>query len=436
MNNLQDLAKPESLNKILDDIHNNKCILFLGPLMPSAEHKGRVRPLMEVYSDRLIEDLAPVTTDLGEEVKTNPYFLYTKYSTVAGGRSNLEKKIKTYHGEYVNNIPVVYDELAKLPFNTIINFGCDRTIQNALNRQGHEFSDKYYNYKGNYQQYLEGLDDNLQLVYNLLGTISDINSQVLTEDDQLLFMRNIVGGPKLPDNVLSRIKDPDNAKSYLFLGFNFEEWPFRFLLDVLQLPKTKSSASSQLANHNIALMTREFYYEKFGLNFIDLDPDKFAVDLVEAYGQRHDMGRHVNGYLAYHDYDEPTFKQFKEYLKNSKLGKRIVFWSRDEILTGDITNETLQDHLEASTVFIAFISMQFLNDQALANQLRTMLAREDILIFPIIVSNCDFETDFPSIKLRSSIILPGEDKVLINSIQPVSAADYVSMTKIINSKIR
>ncbi len=436
MDDLEKILDEIGLGKMADDIHNNKCNLFLGPLM-RAEYKGKVSPLSKIFCEQLLEELESANISFHQEAKLNPYYIVTKYNTYVGGRTNLEKRLKSHLDVFIKATSSAYDSLSRLPFNTIINFGYDRMMQNVLNKNGYEFSDKYYDYNGTYNQYLEGVDDNLQLVYNLLGSVNDFHSQVLTEEDQLRFMRKIVSGPKIPDNVLSRLKeDPNDSKSYIFLGFNFEEWPFRFLLDVLQLPKTKRSASPSLPDYNIAFITKEFYQEKFGLNFVDLDPETFAGKLVNAYTEKYGIDKYKKAFISFHTSDAGTFEKFSTHLNNSKLGKRIKFWSKDQTIAGDNRKDILEQHIRESTVYIPLISSRFLYDSLLSAELKTMLDKENVLIFPIIVSNCDYQ-EFEDLIFKSSLILPGDNKVLINTTETELSDDvFLKMIKKINSKIR
>ncbi|MEP7251906.1 MAG: SIR2 family protein [Ginsengibacter sp.] len=427
----------EEIQKILEDINNNKCILFIGPLMTTLKNKGKRKSLTEIYCEHILENFKEDAIIFDDAAKRNPYFLTTKYISRINGRANFEKELKQNFDSLYNRSSSIYFLLSKLPFNTIINFGADRMMQNALGRNGFEFSDEYYDYNGKYQQYIEGLDSNLQLVYNLLGSVKYPQSQVLTEDDHLQFVKRVVSGPKLPDNVLSRIKDDQGeSKSYLFLGFNFEEWPFRFLLDVLQLPKAKNSATPKLPGYNIGLMTQEFYKEKFGLKFINEDPEEFAKTLINEYFKIYKQDKHSKGFIIYHDYDKSTLEEFNEYLERSKLRKRIEFWWADKILPGDVKSEDVMKHFDEATIYIPLISNKFLNDPGLSNQLKQALKKSGALIFPIIVSSCDYETDFPELGYKSALILPGNDKTLITAMATPSAEDYLLMIKKINSKIR
>ncbi|RYF94465.1 MAG: TIR domain-containing protein, partial [Chitinophagaceae bacterium] len=216
--------------------------------------------------------------------------------------------------------------------------------------------------------------------------------------------------------------------------FNFEDWPFRFLLDILQLPKVKSSASPQLREYNIALMTQEFYQERFGLQFVSSIPEEFASELITEY--RKDLPVHKNAYISYHDSDLEFVQAFKDNLSLSKLYRRFRFWDKEFIDPGDLKNEETEMNRSKATIYIPFISNRFLIDSALKQEMREMLKKPDVLVFPVIVKNCQFQSAFPDLKRKASLILPGTDDVLKSSTKEPEDADYIAILKKINSKIR
>ncbi|MBO9203853.1 MULTISPECIES: SIR2 family protein [Niastella] len=430
-------------SKILGDIRNQRCILFLGPLMTTVRSEGKGTSLSELVCSRLSKELVKsniLSSDNG--VQRNPYYVNSKYINFIGGRKEFEGQFERINSEFVQGPSYVYYRLSKIPFNTIINFGYDHLMERALIKGGYEFRFDYYNYCGDRKQYLKDsdefenpLDKKTQLVYNLLGSIYNAESQIYTEDDQLEFMRQIAGDRRIPDNVLSRIRDDKDGKSYIFLGFNFEEWPFRFLLDLLDVPKKmKKSAYPKLNNYTIALATQEFYTERFGLEFIDSSPEEFARELIIKYNSV--VFDHKYGYVSYHDSDEQYVKDFQLFLQNTGLSKRIKFWSKRQIMPGDIKEEAIRNNLDKATIYIPFINKDFLNDPALQHEMKVMMAKPNVMIFPVITKNCDYLFKFPDLKRKSAMMLPKEDSWLATAVKQPSDEDYVAMIKKINSKIR
>jgi len=429
--------------KILEDIKNQRCILFLGPLMTTVRYKGRETSLTEMVCSQVTETLvANNILTQGIDVQRNPYYVMSKYINYLGGRKQLEDQFVTLNSKFVEGPSFAYNSLSKIPFNTIINFGYDHLMESALYEGGYEFQFEYYDYSGDRKQYLKDsddpasiLDDKKQLVYNLLGSLFEKRSQILTEDDQLEFMRQIAGDRKIPDNVISRIRDDKEGKSYIFLGFNFEEWPFRFLLDLLDVPKKmKTSASPKLRNYNIALMTQEFYEERFGLKFLNASPEEFTRELIEEYNKI--IFAHKHGYISYHTSDEEYVNAFLGHLENAGLSKRINFWHKANLEGGELTNKVIGEQIEKATVYIPFINRHFVNDPDLQQEMRSMLARPNAMIFPVISRNCEYQFRFQDLKRKAALMLPKENSWLVTATKPPTDDDYVSMIKKINSKIR
>lgn len=70
-------------------------------------------------------------------------------------------------------------------------------------------------------------------IYNLYGHCDDIESLVLTENELLEFLVNIIkSSPELPPFIRSQFAD-DNI-NFLFVGFGFQSWHNRILLHTLK----------------------------------------------------------------------------------------------------------------------------------------------------------------------------------------------------------
>lgn len=415
-------------DNILVDIKKNRCILFIGPLISALENNTRS---MEAYCLRLKQKLEENNIPFDPAAKNKPYYFLSKYfhTNSEDVRSSEAQIVK----EIYEKIPALYKELSVIPFNTIINFGFDQLMNKALKQAGYEFAFDYYNYRGGEKMHSK-VDKEIQLVYNLFGSIDDPNSRVLTEQHQLEFLRKISSAPKLPDDIISRLKeDAAYSKSYVFLGFDFEDWPFRFLLDTLEIPKTNRSVSPK-STETIAVMTSHFYQDRFGLNFLEEEPSDFITGLIKRYNAS--VFKHSKGYISFVKEDGLVVEGFRQNLNPSGLSKRISFWGKDELVSGDLIPNVIAAKLKEATVYIPFISNKSINNAEFRQELEAMMERPEVLIFPVIVEICLWTDVFSELEKRASIILPGKDEVLNSSSKTSSNEDYVKMVKIINSKIR
>ena len=130
----------DEMNKLLEDIRNNRCILFLGPLMTVVRHKGKRMPVGAQFSAHIIDRLkdSGVLANAGEASK-NPYYLMAKYIKQVGGRANFDREFDILRSRFFNPLSSIYRFLADIPFNTIVNFGSDHLIEDSLTRAGYEF---------------------------------------------------------------------------------------------------------------------------------------------------------------------------------------------------------------------------------------------------------------------------------------------------------
>lgn len=438
------------IEKIVDDIKDNNCILFLGPQMPAIAYNGNNVPVHQPFTDYILQEI-PEADFLNEKKYSlrNYYYLTGKYINHCGSRAKFEKELQArIKKDFFEKESKIYENLCRLPFNTIINFGYDLVIQEILRKKGVEFSNYYYDYNGNENKNLKDVDDSQLLIYNLLGSIKAPQSLVLTEDDQLEFIKKIIKGPTLPTTLLTRIKGKrDSTRSYIFLGFDFEEWHFRLLLDILELPKeigdinkaesSVSSITSKLPDYDVIPITKGFYENRFGLNFYNQNPEEFIQLLIKEYERKYGFDKHTNGFISFHEKDEDVFKNFSDKLKEERLGRRIKFWDKTQIIGSQNRIQEITKNLDKSTIYIPLISGKFINNADLNKELRYMLDKNNVLIFPIVIRDCDFESDFPDLVLPPRFQLPEKDTPLITSKKRrPSEDDYAAIIKKINTKIR
>ena len=417
---------------LIEDIKANRCILFMGPLMSTFEDEGgQWVSHTELYCRHLESELQRTKVPFDNNAIRNPYYLATRYFSAQEDALTNDKK---FIEELYKKDSSLYKDLSVIPFNTIINFGFDNYMNTALRKAGYEFEFRYYNYNGPEVSHINA-DKDIQLVYNIFGWIDEPMSRVLTEKNQLEFLRKINSSPKLPDDLLSRIKEgKDGPKSYIFLGFNFEEWPFRFLLNTLELPKVSRSVTLNALQNNVAVMTHDFYRDTFGFDFLQQSSQEFIKELITKY--RNSIITHKYGFISYVDQEESVVQSFREFADITLQGRGISIWDKSQNIAGDITGDETSDNLKKATVYFPFISSKSILDESFRHEVNEMINRNDVLIFPIIVKVCLWNKVFPQLADRASVILPAKDEVLNSSFKTAAEADYMKMVRTINSKIR
>jgi len=450
----QNITMEQVIGELILKIKDNRCVLLLGPLMKTFEENGKWVSHNEEYC-------ANLQTKLGEEQVVydlagaeNPYYLRTKY--LNGSEARLLTEHNVFRQTYSKSSNI-YEKLARLPFHTIINFGFDDFMPRALKKNGYEYKPYYYNYQGVDVSNIDVSNDML-LVYNLLGHWDKKETMAQTLSDQLVFHRKINSSPKLPDNLKTRFRsDVKGQKAFIFMGFDFKEWPVPLILDMLDIPKANLNCtiSSECdtavitgfnGNGNVSLLN-DIYSYCFGINIVKWPVEEFVTALVNAYPHND----HQFGHVLHVEPDLEVKNGFYEHLVNSNLvvHRKIAFFNRDDILPDQIPREVILQSLEKASVFILFISNKSINDSNFRNDVNRIIARKkaqvnendkagcQICVFPVIVRNCDWENVFPDLREYATIILPGENKNLLSSSKTrATEEDFLEMLSIINSKTR
>jgi hypothetical protein len=131
--------------------------------------------------------------------------------------------------------------LARLKLPVYITTNADNLMEDALKEAGVDpkmeicpWSDRFYS-----PSVFEGSGYNptpeQPLVYHLFGHISVPDSMVLTEDDYFDFLRGVTSNKDL---IPPRVRSALTNASTMFLGFQLDDWSFRFFFHSMLNPET------------------------------------------------------------------------------------------------------------------------------------------------------------------------------------------------------
>lgn len=129
--------------------------------------------------------------------------------------------------------------------------------------------------------------DSRVVIYNLLGAYQKPESLVLTYKQQLSYIKKIVGeqqNERIPDALTNAFKD---FRHHLFLGFDFEDWALRLLLDTLYKNVRDNVQPYSFSTKDEPLPTeadtRVFFQGEFGMQFPKDSLENFVTNLVTEY---------------------------------------------------------------------------------------------------------------------------------------------------------
>lgn len=402
MNNLQWI-------KLKRDFEEERCILMIGPNLAEVEKDGKMVPLVEELSCYLADFLDQEKVEYDQNAKNNLTYISLRFLSIQGARRvDLEDLAKDFIQQNCKDIPEIYKSLAKLPFHICINTNKDNYIQRALREEGRQPVDFYYNFRRDTARTVDFDKVNSQnpLVYNLFGSMEETESFVLTEEDQLEFVRNVVkDDPRIPEEILGQF---DDRKTYLFFGFNLENWQFRLLLDGLKLREENTTISAKSNRFPLSAMTKAFYEERFSFQFLDKDATEFLGELSSRLNPEGEVSvpKTEKVFLLYSEKDEAFKNDLENNLSQLVKNGELTLEYPEGFMAGTDDAE-IKQALENADIIIPILSPNFLADIEMADQMLPVAGALDqagkAILRPIIARPCDWRENQ---WLRSKIPFP------------------------------
>jgi hypothetical protein len=219
------MMKKEDWDKLCRNIYEKKCILLLGSEFPLelVENKESTT-FSKLLSAQLKEEIqsfdrAPQSLLKGLEDREVSQ-LACDYINYKGAdkklsREDLEAMLTDSIIEIENKVESqIFNRLASLPFSFIVNTNHTNFFCKQLTKLDKTPTTAYYNFRGDKVDLVETVTtDELgtelhPFIYNLFGSVDDASSLVISENDMVQFVINIISkNPGLPANVKSELAD-------------------------------------------------------------------------------------------------------------------------------------------------------------------------------------------------------------------------------------
>jgi hypothetical protein len=295
-------------------------------------------------------------------------------------------------------IPSIYMELANLPVRVIVNTTPDNFIVRALRKAGKNPSVFTFNFEvntgseRNAPQTVVNFDSvgvMQPLVFNLFGSTQDADSLVITEADQVTFVRNVLEGrSRLPQEVLNLFQ---TDSTYLFFGFNLENWQFRLLLKSMQLHERNRTLSPQTDNYPVTEITKTYLKHEFNFHFVDARMDDFAREISKLASS----SDAENVYISFADVEEDR-KEVEKLLLSFKLlnriNPRLRIWHRGLVEPGGEVEKQVTEEIEKANIVIPLLSNAYLSDDRIFNTEIPLIERHftqgTAEVAPVILKPC------------------------------------------------
>lgn len=262
-------------------LQKQNCILILGPHIATFSGMDGDAQLMEAFSQQLVEELR--FSNIRFDESETPNLAYTSLRWMKGRRmssSSLREEMRSFFDQSVGRLPKIYRDLAQLPFFLVVNTSPDSYMEQAFLRAGKTATALHYNYQRNQVPLVPEMSVEKPAVFNLFGSIEDLESLVITKEDQVDFINNLLKNVStLPNEILQHF---DQEKTYLFLGFDANDWHLPLLFRSLRLHEAKDM-SFYLHAEEMSGATRDFYVDSFDFQFVSDTAATFSKNLLEGY---------------------------------------------------------------------------------------------------------------------------------------------------------
>lgn len=400
------IARPGGTTELTDAIYQNiarnisdgSCVLFLGSTAITAKQADNsFRPLTELCANQLAKGLG-----LSKEEEDSLTHVASALR-IRAQRSDtmLISEVQDFYNkaEKEAKLNPLLEQLADLPFKIIVNTTPDDFFARFYAQAVREYRFDFYNFRKPTSDPLYTFgDDASPLIYNLFGYYKKSESLVLTYSDQLAYVNKITGAQheRLPDSLLAAFTTP---RFYLFMGFDFEDWSLRVLLDSLFKNARNSIqpfAYPLKGEPETGPFAKVFFQSEFRMEFPKVDLETFTTNLLEHYkklgGQAaSDSATPLADALILHNEakDDEGFQALLNHLKPLKIR---VLSLRDAVGQGDV-QAWIRKTLDSVQVVLPLVSADFFDSSNAALPLLQEIAernnpRNRFLVMPILLKNC------------------------------------------------
>ncbi|HNG89224.1 MAG TPA: SIR2 family protein, partial [Saprospiraceae bacterium] len=224
----------ETYQTLARKVRDGGAVLFLGPnAILAKDSQGAWAPVTDLCARYLLEkynfQMPP------DEESSLPHVTSTLRIKGISSENLMQDEVAKFYASISDSVQLhpMLEWLTDLKFRMVINTTPDSFVTALYDDLFRAYETGYYNYYKNETEFNFDFKKNSVLVYNLFGHFQKPDSLVLTYKQQLAYIKKIVSeqqNARLPDALTNAFRD---YRTHIFLGFDFEDWNMRLLLDTL-----------------------------------------------------------------------------------------------------------------------------------------------------------------------------------------------------------
>ncbi|MVM32734.1 TIR domain-containing protein [Spirosoma sp. HMF4905] len=264
-------------DELIAEICLEKCVLIVGPDLISFENG---QTLFQVLRQQLTHD-----ANLKDHVVESPQYIFEHEELLQLQANKKPTRLFTFYQNFYNaltDFDEPFEKIAQLPFHLIISLLPDKRLPNKFKEMEKSRPYQFDYYTPTEKREVQEFNKTKPLVYNILGTIDDPPTYIITFDHLFNYLQGILGPHTLPLELDKRLK---KATTFLFLGVHFEKWYMQVLLRIFtpQATKTNPISKYSLLQAEQANDVCTFIANRLELEFLAVKPIDFLNKLYQRF---------------------------------------------------------------------------------------------------------------------------------------------------------
>lgn len=259
---------------VLDALEDQKCVLFLGPQAYSAPGGG----VIETALAEALNAKHPENAFIRNYYEDDGFLLFREPRF----RRRVVRQIRQFYEQPFPESQELLKQVASIPFHLVFLMTPDNLLLNAYRKLAYPFHHDFYFRNQPAQDYVFP-NKQRPLIYNMLGSIDEDESLVLTHNDLFDYLQSIFSNNSMSKELKTELAD---AHNYLFLGLPFEKWYMQLLLRVLSLHTDKLKSLERFASRPEHTVNQHIFEEQFNIEFVPNQSKDFIGELYQLCGKR------------------------------------------------------------------------------------------------------------------------------------------------------
>lgn len=259
----EERIEPVNWKFILRTIEKQKCILFLGPELFRTKDNARSR------QQEFFENLAVKNPQKILSYNHDGFFLFSSPEE----KTRLFKQINDFFEEQADED--IIQKIAEIPFHVAVSINPDIALKRFFVKNNYPHVFEFFDKKIK-KDIAETPGDKKPLIYNLFGSVTNLDTLILSHDDLFEYFRALMGNNVLPQELRTAL---ESASNYIFLGFQFDKWYIQLILSFLKLNDKQYNFIRYASANAISNEIKSLCINQYRIQFIGADNNLFINTL-------------------------------------------------------------------------------------------------------------------------------------------------------------